>query len=201
MFGALDDPPSLRQGDIIESLFFPVPRQPSVQFLSSRVGGDDVNLQLQPIVQQPPGARRSYLSAIVPGFIAHAAVVSQCCDLDRTHPKTSFVVCRIMPLDRTRYRNLEALIANVDPYGEIRPHLQFFCFGPINGLEGEYLADFSLTLTVPWNDYDALLRKKIAQLDQLNRNKFRVKVGAHYGRPTPEDADAGFANPYLGVPS
>lgn len=201
MFGTMDDPPSLRQGDIIESIFFPVPRQASVQFLGSRVGGDDVNLRLEPIVQQPPGARRAYLSAITPGFVAHAAVVSQCCDLDRTHPKASFVVCRLMALDRTRYRNLEALIANVDPYGEIRPHLQFFCLGQIAGLEGEYLADFALTLAVPWSDYDVLLQRKIAQLDQLNRNKFRVKAGAHYGRPTPEDAAEGFANPYLGVPT
>jgi hypothetical protein len=44
---------------------------------------------------------------------------------------------------------------------------------------------------VGWADYDLILSKKVHQLDPLNRNKFRVKVGAVFGRPAEEDAAAG----------
>jgi hypothetical protein len=199
MFGPQDVPASLRQGDIIADLFFPVVRQSAVKYLATRVAGSEVNVQLQPTIEQPQGSRRQYLTALTTGIVAHGAVISQCCDLDRTHPKTSFVVCRLLALDRAKYRNVESLIENVDPYGAVRPHLQFFYLGEIAGLQGDYIADFALTLAVPWGDYDFVLQKKILQMDQLHRNKFRVKVGAHYGRPTPEDAAQGFGNPYLGA--
>jgi hypothetical protein len=51
-------------------------------------------------------------------------------------------------------------------------------------------------MSLSWSDYDLILRKKVHQLDDLNRNKFRVKVGAFFGRPTEEDRAAGVANPY-----
>jgi hypothetical protein len=52
-----------------------------------------------------------------------------------------------------------------------------------------------------WSDYDFVLGNKVHQLDDLNRNKFRVKVGAFFGRPTDEDVAAGLANPYAPVDS
>jgi len=62
--------------------------------------------------------------------------------------------------------------------------------------EGEYLADFGLLTSFGWPDYDLILGKKVHQLDNENRNKFRVKVGALFGRPTEEDRLAGLSNPY-----
>jgi hypothetical protein len=58
------------------------------------------------------------------------------------------------------------------------------------------LADFGLLTSFGWTDYDLMLGKKVHQLDDLNRNKFRVKVGAFFGRPPEEDTNAGLANPY-----
>jgi len=91
---------------------------------------------------------------------------------------------------------VEALINNIDPWGPENPHFHFFYFGRIDGLDGEYLGDFGLLTSVGWTDYDLILGKKVHQLDDLNRNKFRVKVGAFFGRPTDEDVAAGLANPY-----
>jgi hypothetical protein len=201
MFGPPDDPPCLRQGDIVADLFFALPRQAAVRYLGTYRNGTEVNVSVDPVIDRPAGARRQYLSALTLGVVGHGAVMSQCCDLDRTHPKASFVVCRLIPLDRARFRNIEALIANINPYGDAPAHLQFFFLGEIPGLAGEYIADFALTLTVPWNEYEYVLRKKILQLDPVNRNRFRVKVGAHYGRPTPEDVAAGLENPYLHLPA
>jgi len=150
MFGPHDDPPSLRQGDIVADLFFPLPRQAAVQYMASRTEGNELNLRLEPVIDQPAGARRRYLTGVTSGIVSHGAVISQCCDLDRTHPKTSFVVCRLLPFDRARYRNPDTLAENVNPYGPINPHFQFFYLGQIQGLPGEQLADFAFTLTVPW---------------------------------------------------
>jgi hypothetical protein len=128
--------------------------------------------------------------------VAHGAVISQCCDLDRKHPKASFSLCRLILFDRSRYRNVEALTNNINPWGPEYPYFQFFYYGGIAGLEGEYLADFALLTSLGWTDYDLVLGQKVHQLDDLNRNKFRVKVGAFFGRPAAEDTAAGLSDPY-----
>jgi hypothetical protein len=110
-------------------------------------------------------------------------------------------LCRLIPLERARYKNVEALVDNIDPWGAQNPHFQFFYYGQVDGLDGEYLADFGLLTSLSWTDYDLVLRKKVHQLDNLNRNKFRVKVGAFFGRPTDEDTAAGLGNPYAPTPA
>jgi hypothetical protein len=191
-----DDPPSLRQGDIIGSVFFPLTRPGLLKYLATYASGSDTNMRLEPFLEVPQGSRKSYAQSICHGVVAHGAVISQCCDLDKKHPRTSFSLCRLIPFEQARYRHVEALINNIDPWGPENPHFQFFYLGGIDGLDGEYLADFGLLTSFGWSDYDLILRKKVHQLDDLNRNKFRVKIGAFFGRPTDEDAAAGLANPY-----
>jgi hypothetical protein len=191
-----DDPPSLRQGDIISSVFFPLTRPGLLKYLATYGSGSGADIKLEPFVETPPGSMKKYVQSLSHGVVAHGAVISQCCDLDKKHPRTSFSLCRLIPFERGRYRKVEALVNNIDPWGPENPHFQFFHLGEIDGLQGEYLADFGLLASFGWADYDLILAKKVHQLDELNRNKFRVKVGAFFGRPTPEDVAAGLANPY-----
>jgi hypothetical protein len=191
-----DNPPSLRQGDIIASVFFPLARPSLLKYLATYRSGSDIEIDLEPLVETPLGSRKQYVQAVSHGVVAHGAIISQCCDLDKKHPKASFSLCRLIPLERARYKKVEALVDNIDPWGAENPHFQFFYYGQVDGLEGEYLADFGLLTSLSWSDYDLVLRKKVHQLDDLNRNKFRVKVGAFFGRPTDEDAAAGLGNPY-----
>jgi hypothetical protein len=192
-----DNPPSLRQGDIVANVFFPLTRPSMLKYLATYASGSDTNISLDPFIEIPKGSRKSYAQSISHGVVAHGAVISQCCDLDKKHPKTSFSLCRLIPFENNRYRNEEALRNNIDPWGPENPHYQFFFFGEIDGLEGEYIADFALLTSVGWPDYDLILQKKVHQLDDENRNKFRVKAGAFFGRPPQEDIDAGLANPYV----
>ena len=191
-----DNPPTLRQGDIISDVFFPLTRPELLRYLSTYTSGSAEGIRVAPYVEVPTGSRKRYVQSISHGVVAHGAIISQCCDLDKKHPKTSFSLCRLIPFETSRYRNIEALTNNIDPYGAENPHYQFFYLGAITGLEGEYLTDFALLTSLAWCDYDLILKKKIHQLDDLNRNKFRVKIGAFFGRPTQEDTDAGLANPY-----
>ncbi len=196
-----DDPPSLRQGDIIANVFFPLSRPNLLRYLATYNSGTDTQIIVDPYVETPVGSRKQYSQSICHGVVGHAAVISQCCDLDRKHPKGSFSLCRLILFEPARYRNVEALASNIDPWGSENPHFQFFYFGEIDGLQGQYLADFGLLTSLGWPDYELALRKKLHQLDDLNRNKFRVKIGAFFGRPAEEDVQAGLANPYEPVPA
>jgi hypothetical protein len=192
-----DNPPSLRQGDIVANVFFPLSRPALLKYLATYGSGSGTNVKLEPLIEIPLGSRKSYVQAVSHGVVAHGAVISQCCDLDKKHPKASFSLCRLIPFEMSRYKNIEALTNNIDPYGAENPHYEFFYIGAIDGLDGEYLADFGLLTSFGWPDYDLILGKKVHQLDDLNRNKFRVKAGAFFGRPPQEDIDAGLANPYV----
>lgn len=191
-----DNPAALRQGDIIADVFFPLSRPSSLKYLGAYNSGTGTNIKLETHVEQPAGSIKQYVQAITHGLVSHGAVISQCCDLDRKHPKASFSLCRLIPFERHRYKNVEALVSNIDPWGTENPHFQFFYFGSIAGLEGEYLADFGVLTSFGWSDYELMLDKKAHQLDEVNRNKFRVKIGAYWGRPTEEDVRAGLSNPY-----
>jgi hypothetical protein len=200
MFAAQhDNPPSLRQGDIVANVFFPLARPGFSRYLSTYVSGSETAITLEPFVESPKGSIKKYVQATCHGVVAHAAVISQCCDLDKNHPKPSFSLCRLVLFEKAKYKNADALINNIDPWGAESPHFQFFYFGPINGLPGEYIGDFGLLTTLSWADYEFCLSKKVHQLDDLNRNKFRVKVGAFFSRPPDEDTDKGLANPYTPV--
>lgn len=197
MFAAQhDSPSSLRQGDIIANVFFPLTRPGLLKYLGTYGSGTGTDISLQTFVEAPPGSTKKYVQSISHGVVAHGAVISQCCDLDKKHPRTSFSLCRLIRFEPQRYRKIEALTNNIDPWGPENPHFQFFYLGEIQGLDGEYLADFALLTSFGWSDYEFILAKKVHQLDDLNRNKFRVKVGAFFGRPTDEDTAAGLGNPY-----
>jgi hypothetical protein len=191
-----DIPPSLRQGDIISDVFFPLTRLASLKYLATYSSGTDVAFDLKPYIETPAGSIKKYAQALCHGVVAHGAVISQCCDLDKKHPKASFSLCRLIPFDLAKYKNSTALKSNIDPWGNENPHFQFFYFGQISGMPGEYIGDFGLLTSLGWSDYDLMLKKKVHQLDDLNRNKFRVKVGAYFGRPADEDVKAGLSDPY-----
>jgi hypothetical protein len=204
-----DAPPSLRQGDIIDNVFFPLPRIGTTRFLALYESGTETKIKLSsaqlnfaPVIERPEGAKREYIWANVQGFFSFAAVLSQCCDVDKKHPKTSFVLCRVQKMDENRFQNIESLRANVNPYDpNTRAHHQFFFFGSRPAIEGELIADFAQVLCVPWADYSLVLERKRFQLDALNRNKFRMKAGAWFGRAPKEDIDAGLEDPWNPAPT
>jgi hypothetical protein len=88
------------------------------------------------------------------------------------------------------------LTANLDPYSGRKAYIQNFWFGVVPGLKGEFMADFAQVMTVSWSDYQQVLAAKTAELDDLHRAMFRVKVGAHFGRAAEEDVVAGYQDPY-----
>jgi hypothetical protein len=196
MFVETSDMTTLRQGDVISDVLFPLVRmdKPTV-FLAAynRASG-----RLEPITEETRRSR--YQHAQVGAAVSLAAVFSQDCDVDsrQEHPPPAFLLCRVIQvwdslLRSPGYRSLQE---NIDPYGEGRPYFQLYYLGEIRGQDGVFLADYSQVVTVSWADYNHVLGKKLLELDKVSRSKFRVKAGAHIGRPTAEEIADGIGDPW-----
>ncbi len=199
MFIAEVDASSLKQGDVIKDVVFPIARPDTTRFISRAIGTSAGKVVVEPVLEGSD--KRSYHVVQVQGSHMICAVLSQCCDVvpNQNPPPPAFVLCKVVLVPkaiRKHQGSYETLMANLDPYGERKAFFQNFWFGAIAGLGGEYMADFGQVMTVSWMDYDHILKNKIAELDDLHRAMFRVKVGAHFGRVTDEDKAAGFEDPY-----
>jgi hypothetical protein len=200
MFIENPDLNTLRQGDIVANVPFPLPplKSGELTFLGSyaELGGA---ARFEPRTETI--RRTDWFTGHVPVAIACCAVLSQCCDVDsrQNPPPPTFVLCRLAPLpDSIRRRTdlYNILTENVDPYGSSRPYFSLFHVGFHSRLGAEYVADYGQPMTVRWGDYGAVLRRKVLEMDDISRAKFRVKAGAYLGRPTREEIDAGIADPW-----
>lgn len=199
MFTSPLDTTHLRQGDIIRDVVFPIARPTSTRILGRPSVTRDGKLNIE--APNEGTQDRPFHFFQVQGTSVPCAVLSQCCDIDpkQRQPPPSFVLCKLVPVPKGVRENEERynrLKANVDPYGEERGFLQLFWLGFVPALQTELVADFGQVMTVSWSDYQDTLSKKIAELDDLNRAKFRVKIGAHFGRAAAEDKAAGLEDPY-----
>jgi hypothetical protein len=190
------DMTTLRQGDVIADVVFPLVRldRPTV-FLGTY---SPTTRHLEPIIEETRRSR--YQSAQVSATVSLAAVFSQDCDVDnrQEHPPPAFLLCRVMQVwdSLRRSPGYSSLQENIDPYGEGRPYYQLYYLGEILGYEGEFLTDYSQVVTVSWADYRHVLGRKLLELDKISRSKFRVKAGAHVGRPSAEEIADGIADPW-----
>lgn len=199
MFITEADNTTLRQGDIIADITFPLPRTEGVTFLGTHKRGKGE--YLEPAVHTIGKAKTQWLTGQIDVAISFCAVLGQCCEVDRSQnrPPPSFVLCRLVDVPdgiRKRPELYGTLTENVNPYGSGRPFYQLFFISLHPSLSKEYVADYGQAMSVRWGDYDTVLRRKILQMDDVNRAKFRVKAGAFFGRPTLEEIDAGIADPW-----
>jgi hypothetical protein len=85
------------------------------------------------------------------------------------------------------------LKSNPNPEVKTAFHGNFY-LGEIEGKH--YMADFHQAMAVDWREYKSIVGKRRWSLDQVSRNKFRVKAGFHFGRPAEEDIAAELAFPW-----
>lgn len=204
MFVDHADSTELRQGDLIAKLLFPLPRVSDTRILGTL--GDNWQTVLSkpeflPALAVVGKSPTRWLTAQVHAAVSFCAVLGQCCEVahDQNPPPKAFVVARLVPVPegvRKRPELYRILKDNVDPYGSQRGFYALFYVGAHPLLDDELIVDFSQTMSVPWSEYSAIVSRKILQMDDVNRNKFRVKVGAYFGRAPDEDLNAGLADPW-----
>jgi hypothetical protein len=193
---------ALRQGDIIADVPFPLARlRASPKFLATYAAGRDQAVELKASMEQI--GHTWWLTAQISTSITFCAVLSQDCDVDpgQHPPPPSFLLCRLKLVPegiRSSPTSYEALRENPDPYdAEKHGFHALFYIGEYPELgPGEYMADFGQVMTVVRKDYNEILKRKVLEMDDLARAKFRVKAGAFLGRPTKEELAAGTADPW-----
>lgn len=199
------DATSLRQGDILAGVPFPLLEHGKIQVL----GGIDQEYDYSglPTISPKTHAHRTdagWITVQIPSRFGLCAVLSNCCDLElrngriQTHAVT---LARLRPISddiRNDAERFVSLQANRDPRDQQNPgYVDFFYLPPHALLEGrDWNVHFSQVVTLPTSDHALLLRKKLIQLDDRTRVKFKIKLAYGLGRINDDEIAAGLTNPW-----
>lgn len=203
------DVASLRQGDILEGVPFPLMDHGKINVLGSVAQDQDYN-SLPPLSAKTHQHRddREWVTAVIPVRFGFCAVLSNCCDLEPREgriqaPVLTLARLRPIPNDiRSTPALFESLKANKDPRDRNDPgYIDFFYFEPHALLQNQdWRVHYNQVVTLPTTDITLLLRKKILQLDDRTRMKFKIKLGFTLMRANDDELIAGLENPWQTVP-
>ncbi|MGA3126071.1 MAG: hypothetical protein ABSD13_05105 [Candidatus Korobacteraceae bacterium] len=199
------DAASLRQGDILEGVPFPLIDHLQLQVLGTIAHDQDFS-SLPPISATPRQHRddKEWTTAIAPVRFGFCAVLSNCCDLEPRNGKVqtqavNLARLRPIPIDmRNNPERFNSLRANKDPRNSKDPgYIEYFYLEPHELLQGQdWRVHYNQVVTLPTNDITFLLRKKILQLDDRSRVKFKVKLGFTFLRTNEDERKLGLENPW-----
>jgi hypothetical protein len=204
------DVASLRQGDILEGVPFPLMDYASLQLLGGIPTEPDYN-ELPPLQPKLHQHREDagWTTATVPVRFGFCTVLSNCCDLEPRNGKIlahTIVLARLRPIPdaiRNNPENFNSLVANKDPRDRTNAgYLDYFYMEPHELLaQQDWRVQFNLVVCIPTSgNIDLMLRKKILQLDDRTRMKFKIKLGFTYMRPNDDELGAGLENPWEPAP-
>lgn len=196
---------SWRQGDIVAGV--PVPLFEGIDKLLGLANvrsGESYfttpSVEFEPV---PHWNDPHYFSAArVKVRLSYCAVLSNCCSLEVRTGKLqlqSITFARLMPVDPNLRKDeylWERIKANGDPRTE--PHaLRYFYISPDERLENkEWLVDFSQILSLPKPAFKEALKRKILQMDDRTRVKFKIRAGWYIARLNEEEKQAGLDKPW-----
>lgn len=200
------DVATLRQGDILEGIPFALMDHKVLHILGSIQLDRDFNAlpALSPATHAERDDRE-WLTALVPVRFGFCAVLSNCCDLEPREGRIAAPVFTLARLHRIpeNVRNnpdlFNSLRLNKDPRDATDPgYIDFFYLEPHELLENrDWRVHFNQVTTLPTrNISDFLLRRKILQLDDRTRMKFKIKLGFTLMRANEDERRAGLENPW-----
>lgn len=204
MFADAPDGKTLRQGDILERIPFPLLASSSLRVLGAiDVEGTD---KPYPKIEAALIQHRdnpNYFTAQVPMSLSFAAVVSHCCELEPRNGKlmgATFSVARLIAIKPGILRDAEKLTslkANKDPRTREPSYLDFFYIEPHDSLNAkEWMVDFSQLISIPNSEFPTIVRQKLLQMDDRTRVKFKIKFAFYLGRLTDEEVADGITDPW-----
>lgn len=199
------DVASLRQGDILEGVPFPLLEREQMRVLGEIAPDQDFTsvpalaAKLHPHRNDP-----EWTTATAPVRFGFCAVLSNCCDIEPRNGRVlarMIVLARLRPISpdlRNNQDNFDSLRANRDPRDRNQPgYIDYFYLEPHQQLqERDWNVEFNQVISLPATDITLLLRKKILQLDDRTRMKFKIKLGFTYMRPSQDELAAGLENPW-----
>lgn len=207
MFLQVADADCLRQGDILQGIPFPRLASGEVAILG----------RLTPETSQPDVPKLSaitnthredqnWLLAQVPVRLSYCAIVSQCCDLEPRNGKLdipTFAAARLRPIPKAILsdpQRLASLRANKDPRGGSDPGYINLFHIPAHVLldKKEWIVDYNQIFCIPREEFPSILKRKILQMEDDWRVKFKIKLATCLTRMTDEEIKAGLENPWVG---
>jgi hypothetical protein len=205
MFVQDADMACLRQGDIVAGIPFPLLGLKEVLILATMLPErSEVAL---PILAPSTRVHRddpNWLTCQMPVRLSFCAVVSQCCDLEPRYGKIlmpSFAVARLIPVPARIVadpQRLSSLRENKDPRNVADPgYVNLFHVPAHERVDGkEWVVNYNQMIAIPGSEFPAIVKRKVLQMEDQWRVKFKIKLAASLSRLTEEERDAGFENPW-----
>jgi len=200
------DATCLRQGDILDAAPFPI-----IDGEAAVLGRVESSTRIQlphPSIVTIPREHRKKSDCVtmqIKARFSPCVILDHCCELEIRNGKCSLLslcAARIVPVKESTLRDAEkfaSLRANKDPRNPDDPgYLGYFYLEPhpsLGGMSG--IVDFAQTASIPGGEYEALLHRRVLQLSDRERVKFKIKLAVFHGRLTDEEVTAGLENPWL----
>jgi hypothetical protein len=148
---------------------------------------------------------QQWVTAQMPVRFCLCAVLSNCCDLE---PRDGQIQARMVTLARLRpisndikkdTERLASLKANKDPRDQQdHGYIDYFYLEPHELLQNlDWNVEYAQVVSIPTSDVTLLLRKKILQLTDRTRVKFKIKLAFTLGRTNDDEEAAGLENPWF----
>jgi hypothetical protein len=199
----------LRQGDILAGVPFPLMDQGEIRVLGEIDQAADFTF-VPSITTKLMKHRedKEWTSAVVPIRFGFCAVVSNCCDLEPHGGRIqghAILLARLQPIPvdiRRNQANFDSLRANKDPRNKADAgYMDFFYLESHEKLlNQDWRIHFNQIICLPTTDITLLLGRKVLQLDDQTRAKFKIKLGTKFMRLTEEELAAGLDQPWQAVP-
>lgn len=195
-----------RQGDILRAVPFPIiDGEMSVLSRIDHEGGVQTPHPKVLVIPTEHRNTRDCITAQIKMRLSLGAVLAHCCELELRNGKCllpAIPVARLVPV-KPSISNDEARIAslrgNKDPRNTDNPgYIDYFYLAAHEQLNNmEWVVDYCQISSVPSTEYAALLRRKVLQLSDRDRVKFKIKLAAFMGgRLTDEELRQGLENPW-----
>jgi hypothetical protein len=137
------------------------------------------------------------------------AVLAHCCELELRNGKCLLPMIPIARLVAVKVSiandacKIASLRTNKDPRNpEDSGYIDYFYLAAHDRLnDAEWVVDYCQISSVPGTEYVSLLRRKVLQLSDRERVKFKIKLAAFIGsRLTDEELALGLENPWPSPP-
>lgn len=181
----------LRQGDIIQGLYFPMMNCRTMEILG-------IPLEEEP--QQENSLGLSARAERKSGFHLFSAklliarglsiILSQCCDLERRNNNQDAIAMIVAPL-RSIGRHIRD---NSEKFSNLQSNIlthfvnQYY-IPQYSPLQSDYMVDFNLMVSIPQGEYNYILSRKVLQMTDEARARFKIKLTHHFGRAFDEHED------------
>jgi len=192
MFIETPNSEELRQGDIIEGLYYPSINCENIRLIgesTNQSSSENTELSLTAVSEKKEGF--TFLTAQIKVFRGFVIILSQCCDLALRNGKLevpAFVIAPLVDISypiRTKPENLYKLQEN-----SLKSFVNLFYIPRQEPLQQEYMVDFNRVTSLPRAEFKFALSKKVLQMTDEARVQFKLKLASHFGRPTQEEISA-----------